>query len=79
MNEIREKIAELEHKQWVKWSRAVADEVSTSRRTKWKKLWIPYQDLTEEQKDQDREWVTQILSLETKTHRIAVIPRGESL
>jgi len=53
---LREKVAELEHEQWIAWSRAVADEVETARRARWKKLWIPYSELTEEQKDQDRRW-----------------------
>ena len=54
--EIREGMAELEHDQWVEWSKAVANEVSPERRARWEKLWIPYPELTEEQKDQDRVW-----------------------
>ncbi len=54
--EIREGLAKLEHDQWVEWSKAVAPEVSPERRERWKKLWIPYSELTEEQKDQDRVW-----------------------
>lgn len=61
--ELREALAELEHKQWVTWSQAIADEVSTSRRARWRNLWIPYKDLTEEQKDQDREWAVKFLAL----------------
>ena len=49
--EIREGLAKLEHDQWVEWSKAVAPEVSPERRERWKKLWIPYSELTEEQKD----------------------------
>ena len=54
--EIREGLAKLEHDQWVEWSKAVAPEVSPERQERWKKLWIPYSELTEEQKDQDRVW-----------------------
>ncbi len=54
--EIREGLAKLEHDQWVEWSKAVAPEVSPERRERWKKLWITYSELTEEQKDQDRVW-----------------------
>ncbi len=56
--EIREGQAELEHEQWVKWSQSIAavETLSPNRLSWWKKLWIPYVNLTEEQKDQDREW-----------------------
>ena len=63
MGDLREGIAELEHKQWMEWSKAVANEVTTTRRARWKKLWIPYAELSEEQKNQDRVWADQILSL----------------
>ena len=62
-SKLREKIAELEHEQWVQWSKAVAEEVSPERKVRWEKLWIPYDELTEEQKDQDRIWADKALAL----------------
>lgn len=59
----REEIAELEHKQWIEWSKAVGGEVSILRRARWGRLWIPYAELTEEQKDQDRQYGDKIISL----------------
>jgi len=51
-----ERVAEVEHAQWVAWSREVAPEVSPERRARWAKYWIPYKDLPEEVKELDRQW-----------------------
>lgn len=75
--ELREGIAELEHNQWVKWSKSLApalndillrlpegsNEADTlyERLQRWAKLWIPYAELTKEQKDQDRYWADIVL------------------
>jgi hypothetical protein len=54
--ELIEKLAELEHEQWLSWARAVWDEVSAERREKWSPSMVPYADLSEKAKEQDREW-----------------------
>ena len=54
--EVVERVAEVEHAQWVTWSKAVAHEVSPERRARWAKYWIPYKDLPEEIKELDRAW-----------------------
>ncbi len=51
-----ERVAEVEHEQWMAWSQSVAPEVSEERRARWKKYWIPYKDLPDEVKELDREW-----------------------
>jgi len=55
---IIERLAELEHNQWIMWSKAIAKEenLSLERIERWKKLWIPYDFLSENQKEQDRQW-----------------------
>ena len=55
---IIERLAELEHNQWIMWSKAIAKEenLSPERIERWKKLWIPYDFLSENQKEQDRQW-----------------------
>lgn len=65
MNELREKLAELEHEQWIAWSKNVAEteNITPARRARWKVLWRPYSELTEAEKDQDREWADKILKL----------------
>ena len=58
MKELIEQMTALEHEQWVQWSQQITatETISPDRLKRWEKLWIPYSDLTEEQKDQDREW-----------------------
>ncbi|KKK49122.1 hypothetical protein LCGC14_3138250, partial [marine sediment metagenome] len=65
IDDAREKMAELEHEQWIAWSKNIAetDNISIERAERWAKLWIPYSELTEEQKDQDRVWAGKPLAL----------------
>lgn len=64
---LRERIAELEHEQWIAWSKTLVDdplnEISPIRLDRWKKLWRPYAELTEAEKDQDREWADKVISI----------------
>ena len=64
-NKIIEKLAELEHYQWVKWSSSLANAemLSGERIERWKELWIAYHRLTEEQKEQDRVWARKSIQL----------------
>lgn len=65
-NDLLEKLAEAEHDQWTEWSKVIASEVSESRRKRWEKLWIPYQDLSEDMKEEDRKYARKILNLLSK-------------
>ena len=60
-----EGLAELEHKQWVHWSKVVAQQenISKERLKRWKELWIPYNELTEEMKEEDRKWARKVLKV----------------
>ena len=58
-----ERLAELEHEQWVAWSKAVADEVSAERRQRWEACWVPYAELPDDVKEQDRVWARKVLSM----------------
>jgi hypothetical protein len=60
--ELLERLAELEHEQWVAWSRAVAAEVSADRRRRWQACWVPYAELPEEVKELDRAWARRVLA-----------------
>lgn len=51
-----ERVAEVEHAQWMAWSKAVAPEVSPERQARWARYWVPYKDLPEEVKELDRVW-----------------------
>jgi len=58
---VLERLAELEHEQWMAWSQSVAGEVSAERRQRWQACWVPYQDLPEEVKELDRLWARKVL------------------
>jgi hypothetical protein len=57
-----ERVAEVEHAQWMAWSKAVAPEVSPERRARWAKYWIPYKDLPEDIKELDRAWARRAIA-----------------
>lgn len=63
-----EKLADLEHEQWIKWSKSVAHEVSPERRERWQAYWIPYGDLSEDVKEQDRVWARKVLEVIENDH-----------
>ena len=61
--ELVERLAELEHEQWVSWSKAIVHEVPEERRRRWQAFWVPYRDLPEDIKEQDRVWARRVLAL----------------
>jgi len=50
-----EKLAELEHEQWVHWNKSLPKDLQKPE------LWIPYEELTEEQKDKDRYFARKVI------------------
>ena len=61
--ELLERLAALEHEQWVLWSRAVAEEVREERRARWEQLWRPYDELPEHMKEEDRRFARKVLDV----------------
>lgn len=63
--DLREKLSELEHEQWMKWAKTVLkeEEISEKREKRWKKDFVPYKDLPEETKDFDREWADKVIKI----------------
>jgi hypothetical protein len=61
-DDLLEQLAELEHEQWLAWSKAVAGEVSAERRRRWEACWVPYAALPEGVKEQDRVWARKVLA-----------------
>jgi hypothetical protein len=63
--QLLEALAALEHDQWVEWSKSIAksEKLSPERMARWEKLWVPYDQLTEEQKEQDRVWARKVLDI----------------
>lgn len=62
---MREKIAELEHEQWMRWAETLIlrENLSPNRVERWNKLFVPYHELSEEMKDEDRKEADIVLSL----------------
>ena len=61
--DVIERLAALEHEQWMAWSQAVADEVSPERRMRWRAYWVPYDELDEEAKEKDRKWARKVIEV----------------
>ena len=60
-DQVLERLAEVEHEQWMAWSQSVAEDVSAERRQRWQMCWVPYNDLPEEMKELDRLWARKML------------------
>ena len=60
---LRERLADLEHEQWMKWAGSVMPEVSQGRQDRWQGYMVPYAELTEKVKDYDRKWADKILDI----------------
>jgi len=60
----REKLAELEHKQWLSWTNYLVTNYILPPEIvkKWGKTWKPYKELSEGQKDKDRIWADKVLN-----------------
>ena len=61
---ILERLAELEHKQWVTWAKKIIETepgLSKERVERWQKLFVPYSELPDEFKEYDREWARYVL------------------
>jgi hypothetical protein len=61
MNNLLEKLAELEHKQWQHWRSEVEEENQDLERNCWLKT--PYGYLPEHIKEYDREWAKKVIKL----------------
>ena len=65
--ELREKLAALEHQQWSHWTRYLIDSGLITDEAKiahWKRqINTPYQELTEVEKDLDREWADKVIEI----------------
>lgn len=61
---LTERLAEIEHEQFVEWSKAIAKDFSipNERLQRWLNLWnTPYENLSEEWKKPDREYARRVL------------------
>lgn len=56
----------LAHRLWTHWSQHIAEEedISQERLDRWKGLWVPFNELSEEMQEKDRELVDRFLDEE---------------
>ena len=65
-NKYLEALADLEHEQWMEWAKALLKSepgISEARRKRWEKLFVPYSELSEESKEQDRVYARKVLDI----------------
>ena len=60
---LREILSDLEHEQWMSWSKYIAEnnKIPKELLDKWKENWKPYSKLDEKTKDSDRIWADKII------------------
>jgi len=61
--EIIEKLAELEHVKWMEWARHMLSEetITTPRVQRWARLFVSYDQLSEQEKEKDRVLARRVL------------------
>lgn len=66
--DLLEELAELEHEQWIEWTRYMLNNLTEENIQRWKKqLEMRYSDLTEKEKWSDRRWAEKVLELVSKS------------
>ena len=61
---IREKLADLEHEQWSHWTLYLTRNFTKENILRWEKqIETKYSNLTEKEKNSDREWADKVLNL----------------
>ncbi len=62
-----EQLAALEPEQWMSWTMYLAEyhinDISIELLQKWEKNWIPYDQLSEKEKEKDRIWARRVYTL----------------
>lgn len=60
-----EDIAALEHDQWVEWAKSLMEneDLSEDRVERWEGFMVPYEKLSEEDKESDREYAQKVVDL----------------
>ncbi len=66
-SELREELADLEHRQWAHWTRYMLGNLTPENIERWKRQTeTPYNDLSEKEKDSDREWADEVMTLQVQ-------------
>ncbi len=63
-NDLLEKLARLEHLQWIEWTKYMLSNLTTDNINRWKKqLETDYNDLSSKEKWSDKRWAKKVLEL----------------
>ncbi len=61
---LRERLADLEHQQWAHWTKYMLDNLTPENIERWRRqIETDYSQLTEQEKDSDREWAGKVIKL----------------
>lgn len=65
MKDLIEKLAELEHTKWMEWAKHILSEekIHTTRVQRWVRSFIPYDELSESEKEKDRVLARRVLKV----------------
>lgn len=67
MSALLESLAELEHLQWAFWTNYLLDHQSPGNIERWRRqIRTPYAELTEIEKDSDRKWAREVLTIASR-------------
>lgn len=60
-----ERLAELEHEQWMAWAKTLmeTEQISEQRKQRWQQYIVPYTELSEDVKEYDREWARKAVEI----------------
>jgi len=62
LNDMLEEVADLEHAQWSHWTKYMLDNLTPENIERWRRqIDTPYSELTEKEKDSDREWARKVM------------------
>ena len=69
--QLRERLAAIEHDQWMAWARNLraTELLSYERLQRWAYLIVPYDELPEDRKEDDRLWADKVLAAIDKWER----------
>ncbi|WP_330633746.1 hypothetical protein [Halocatena halophila] len=64
-DELIEALSGLEHRQWMSWSRYVADhhDIPEELEDRWEQNWMAYSELSEGEKEKDRKWAREVIAV----------------
>jgi hypothetical protein len=66
-DELLEALAAAEHEQWTHWTRHLLDNLTPENIARWRRQCdTPYADLSEEEKEKDREWARRVVLVRVK-------------